>query len=107
RLVGPGIDLEEQVSLLDLGPLFERHHDQVSGYLGDDVIGMDGFRLAGKFRVVGDLPLDGLADRNRRRLRDGDSGSVRLAPDYGNNQSAGNIESERSSPKGRPTPTEP
>ena len=67
-LVGPGIDLEQQVPLLDLGPFLERHLDQVTGHLGDDVIGIDSLRLPGEFHVVGDFPLDRLADRHRRRL---------------------------------------
>ena len=67
-LVGPGIDLEQQVALLDLGPFLERHLDQVAGDAGPDVHRLDRIGPAGEIDEVGDLALDRLADGHRGRL---------------------------------------
>ena len=67
-LVGPAINHEKQVPLLDLRPFPERHLDQVTGDQGDDVNRLDSLGLPGEVHVVGDFPLDRLADRHRRRL---------------------------------------
>ncbi len=50
-LVGPGIDHEQEVPLLDFRPFLERHLDQVAGDPGADVHRMDRFGPAGEVDV--------------------------------------------------------
>jgi hypothetical protein len=67
-LVGAGIDLEQQVSLLDLRPFLERHLDQITRDAGPDIHRLHRVRSAGEVHKVGDFPLKRLADRNHWRL---------------------------------------
>jgi hypothetical protein len=63
-----------QVPFLDLRTFFERHLPQVAGDVGADVHRVDGVGAPGEIDVVGDLPADRLADRDRRRLGRGGLG---------------------------------
>ena len=87
-LVRPRIDHEQQVPRLDLRSFLERHLDQVTGHSGTDVHWIDGLGSAGEVDVVGDLPLDGLADRHHRRLGRRDLGRIGLATGHRGQQKA-------------------
>ena len=67
RLVGPRVELEEDVALLDQRPFLEVDLVQVAPDVRPHLDGIDRGRPAGEVRVVGDVPLDGIADRDRDR----------------------------------------
>ena len=81
RLIRPGVDLEEEVARLDVRPLLERDLDEVAGDPGEDVDRLDGVGPAGEFHGVGDLTLDGQADRDGHRFRRRDLGRLSRASD--------------------------
>jgi hypothetical protein len=55
----------------------------VAGHAGDDAHHVDGVGSAGENHVIRNLSLDGLTDRNHRRLGRGDRGSMVGATDHG------------------------
>src|SRR5262249_42058036 len=67
------VDLEEQVALLDVGPLLERDLVEIAADASADLDGLDRLGLAGELLEVGDLLDDGPGDdylgRPRRRQR--------------------------------------
>ena len=65
-LVGPGIDLEEDVALLHNGPLLERHAPQIPRDPRTDVDGLDRVDPSREIDEVGDFPLHGLTHGNHQ-----------------------------------------
>jgi hypothetical protein len=68
-LVGARVDLEEHVPLLDQRPFLEVDLVQVARDAGPQLDGIDRGGPGGEVRVVGDLALDGITDRDRRCRR--------------------------------------
>ena len=66
-LVGARVDLEEHVPLLDQRPFLEVDLVQVARDAGPHLDGIDRGRPGGEVRVVRDLALDGITDRDRPR----------------------------------------
>jgi len=67
RLVRPRIDLEEHIPLRDQRPFLEVDLVQVTRDAGPQLDGIDRGRPGREVRVVGDLALNGITDRDRRR----------------------------------------
>ena len=80
-LVGPGVNHKQEVILFDLRPFLERHFHQVAGDAGADIDRLDGVGAAREVHVVGDHPVDRVADRDRRRLGRGELGRAVRTPD--------------------------
>ena len=78
--VRPGVDFEEHVVLLDQRPFLEVDLVEVTPDAGPDLDGVDRGRPAGEVRVVGDVPLDGMADRDLRSVPTGASEGGREQP---------------------------
>ena len=67
RLIGPRIDHEEQVSLLDDLPVGEMNFGQVAAHPRPDLDRIDRRKLPGKLVPLGDFLLQRQADGDRRR----------------------------------------
>ena len=67
RLVGPRVEFEEDVALLDQRALLEVDLFQVAPGVRPDLDGIDRGDPGGELRVVGDLLLNRVADRDRER----------------------------------------
>ena len=65
RLVGARVDLEKDVALLDQGPFLEVDLVEVTPHAGAHLDGINRGRPGGEIRVIGDVPLNGVADRDR------------------------------------------
>jgi len=67
-LVGARINLKKQIVLLHFRAFAVRHFGQVAGHARPDIHRIDRHGASRELPVVGDLPLHGLADRQRGRL---------------------------------------
>ena len=62
-LIGPGIDLKQQVAFLDFRAFSEWASHEIAGDARDDVHSFDGAGSAREIQEIGDVALDRLADR--------------------------------------------
>ena len=65
--VKPRVDLDQLLVLLDQSPFLEVDFVEVTRDARPDLDGIDRSGPAGEVRVVGDFPLDGIADGDRHR----------------------------------------
>ena len=79
-LIGPGIDDEEQIALLDPLPVGEMDLRQIAADPGANRHELDRLELAGELVPFGDGLLQGMADGDRRRLGRCCGGGFRRLP---------------------------
>ncbi len=95
-LVGTGVDLEQHVALLDVGPFLEGSLDQIAGDAGPQGDGLARLGASGEVLVVGHLPGHGPADGHLRGRGGGVAGGGRRPARQGQD-GTGQEQADRSS----------
>ena len=68
RLIGPAVDREQKVALVDDRAVLKVHLGEVAAYAGSDIDIVDRLEPSDELVVLHDIASDGLRDRDDRRL---------------------------------------